>query len=69
MMEKSKSNIEIPQAISELTGGEFLSFLYLERNREESLNSYQGWNAWVVMGALITVVHGTGGRVPVSQKN
>lgn len=56
MMEKSKSNIEIPQAISELTGGEFLSFLYSERNREESLNSYQGWNAWVVMGALITVV-------------
>lgn len=42
--------------ISELTNTEFLSFLYSERDREESLNSYQGWNVWAVIGAMITVV-------------
>lgn len=38
-----------------LSDAEFLSFLYSEREREESLNSYQGWNVWAVGGALITV--------------
>lgn len=41
--------------IISLSDAEFLSFLYSEREREESLNSYQGWNAWAVVGALITV--------------
>lgn len=50
-MEKMKKN-----RMEELTDAEFLSFLYAERDREESLNSYQGWNAWVVIGAMITVV-------------
>lgn len=54
-MENSKRNIEIPKAIGDLTDAEFLSFLYSERDREESLNSYQGWNVWAVVGALITV--------------
>lgn len=35
---------------------EFLSYLYSERDREERLNSYQGWNLWAVVGALITVI-------------
>ncbi len=39
-----------------LSDAEFLSFLYSERDREESLNSYQGWNVWAVIGAMITVV-------------
>lgn len=39
-----------------LSEAEFLSFLYSERDREESLNSYQGWNEWAVVGALITVL-------------
>ena len=39
-----------------LTDAEFLTFLYSERDREESLNSYQGWNVWAVVGALITVM-------------
>ena len=55
-MEDRKRNIEIPKVIAELTGAEFLSFLYSERDREESLNSYQGWNVWAVVGALITVM-------------
>lgn len=41
--------------IKGLSDAEFLSFLYSERDREESLNSYQGWNIWAVVGALITV--------------
>ena len=42
--------------IMEMSDAEFLSFLYSEREREESLNSYQGWNLWAVIGAMITVV-------------
>jgi len=41
--------------ILNMSDAEFLSFLYSEREREESLNSYQGWNLWVVVGAMITV--------------
>lgn len=41
--------------VTELSDAEFLSYLYAERGREESLNSYQGWNSWAVVGALITV--------------
>lgn len=55
-MEKDKISIEISKTITDLTDAEFLSFLYSERDREESLNSYQGWNVWAVAGALITVV-------------
>lgn len=43
--------------ILSLSEAEFLSFLYSERDREESLNSYQGWNEWAVVGALITVLY------------
>ena len=42
--------------IAELSDGEFLSFLYSERDREESLNHFQGWNIWAVVGAMITVI-------------
>jgi hypothetical protein len=41
--------------ITEMSDAEFLSFLYSERDREESLNSYQGWNIWAIIGAMITV--------------
>lgn len=41
--------------LTEMSDAEFLSFLYAERDREESLNSYQGWNLWAVIGAMITV--------------
>jgi hypothetical protein len=41
--------------INELSDGEFLAYLYAERDREESLNHFQGWNLWAVVGAMITV--------------
>lgn len=41
--------------LTEMSDAEFLSFLYSEREREESLNSFQGWNVWAVVGAMITV--------------
>lgn len=50
-VEKNKSN-----RITELSDSEFLSFLYSERDREESLNHFQGWNIWAVIGAMITVI-------------
>lgn len=49
-MEKNKSN-----RITELQDSDFLSFLYSERDREESLNHFQGWNLWAVVGAMVTV--------------
>lgn len=48
MDEKSK--------ITELTDSEFLSFLYSERERENSIRKYQGWNIWILCGAIVTVV-------------
>jgi len=54
-MEKRKEVRYMPESIANLTDAEFLQFLYSERDREESLNSYQGWNLWAVVGAMITV--------------
>lgn len=42
--------------ITNLTDGEFLSFLYSERDRENSLRQYQGWNIWALVGALVAVI-------------
>lgn len=50
-MEKNKSN-----RITELQDSEFLSFLYSEKNREEGLVTYQGWNLWAIAGAIVTVL-------------
>ena len=48
---------ETGKRITDLSEPEFLSFLYSEREREESLSSYQGWNIWAIVGALITVLY------------
>lgn len=42
--------------ISELSDSDFISFLYAERDRENSLCQYQGWNNWALIAAFITVV-------------
>lgn len=63
MTQKIKTSFEIPKQIENLTDAEFLSFLYSERERIESLNSYQGWSMWAVIGVLITVVCATYGIV------
>ena len=54
--EKNKRNIEIPKAISDLTDAEFMSFLYSERDREDSLSQWQGWNNWALAGAFVAVM-------------
>lgn len=51
MIEINKSN-----KITNLSDADFLAFLYAERNRENSLNEYQGWNNWALVGAFVTVV-------------
>lgn len=55
-MKVEKLNIKIPEAISNLTDAEFLSFLYSERDREQSLSQLQGWNNWALAGAFATVL-------------
>lgn len=46
-----------------MSDAEFLSFLYSERDREESLNSYRGW-IWAVVGALHDKVNEIDKNVP-----
>lgn len=42
--------------IDKLSNAEFLSFLYSERDRENDLVVYHGWNNWALAGALITII-------------
>ena len=55
-MKKNKLNIEIPKSVMDLTDAEFLSFLYSERERETSLNQWQGWNNWALLGAFVAIM-------------
>lgn len=50
------NNEDKSKRITELSDSDFLSFLYAEREREESQNNYQGWNLWAIGGAIIAVV-------------
>ena len=45
-------NVSIP----ELNDADFISFLYAERDRENNISQFQGWNNWALIGALITVI-------------
>lgn len=42
--------------INKLSDAEFISFLYSERDRENDLVAYHGWNNWALAGALITII-------------
>lgn len=42
-------------SIPEMSDSEFLSFLYSERDRENSISEYHGWNNWALAGSIITV--------------
>ncbi len=42
--------------IADLSESEFISFLYSERDRENSLSEFHGWNNWALAGAIITVI-------------
>ena len=50
-MEEEKGN-----NFTKLSDSEFLSFLYAERERENNLNQYQGWNTWALVGAITMVI-------------
>ena len=53
----SDQNLTIDKriTISDMSDSEFLSFLYSERDRENSISEYQGWNNWALAGSIITV--------------
>lgn len=55
-MEKKKNHIDMPKSIMDLNDAEFLSFLYSERDREESLIKWQGWSNWALVGAFVAVM-------------
>ncbi len=38
---------------------EFISFLYSERNRENDISQFHGWNNWALIGACIAVLYAT----------
>lgn len=43
-------------SITDLSDADFLSYLYSERDRENHLSQFQGWNNWALAGAIATVV-------------
>lgn len=47
---------EYKTLILNLNDSEFISFLYSERDRENSLSQYQGWNNWALAGAIIAIL-------------
>jgi hypothetical protein len=49
-MEKKYVNIE------KMSDSEFLSWLYLERDREESIHNNPGWTNWALAAALISII-------------
>jgi hypothetical protein len=49
-MEKKYVNIE------KMSDSEFLSWLYLERDREESIHNNPGWTNWALVAALISII-------------
>lgn len=49
-------NKEKTKRIIDFSDSDFLFYLYAERDREDSLNSYQGWSAWAIAGAMITIM-------------
>lgn len=42
--------------ISDLSDSDFLSFLYSERERENNLHDFHGWNNWALVGAIVTII-------------
>lgn len=48
--------IEGKKRVDEWEDADFLSYLYSERERENSLSQYQGWNNWALAGAFITAI-------------
>lgn len=51
-MDNGKKKIDI----NNFSESEFLNWLYLERNREDSIVKTHGWNTWVLIGALLSLL-------------
>lgn len=49
-------NMEDKKHIANLPESEFISFLYSERDRENNLSEFHGWNNWALAGAIITAI-------------
>lgn len=47
--------VEKNRLIERLSESEFLSLLYSERERENSLNQVPGWSRWAILGVWVTV--------------
>lgn len=43
--------------IEKMSDSEFLSWLYLERDREESIRNKPGWTIWALGAALISILY------------
>lgn len=48
--------MENKKHIANLPEPEFISFLYSERDRENNLSEFHGWNNWALAGAIITAI-------------
>lgn len=48
--------MKLNSPILNFSDSEFMAFLYSERERENNLNQYQGWNNWVLIVALISTL-------------
>lgn len=48
--------MEDKKHIANLPESEFISFLYSERDRENSLSEFHGWNNWALAGAIIPAI-------------
>lgn len=57
MLENRNANLSVVDSkkVTEFSESEFLSFLYSERDRENNLRQYQGWNIWALVGSLVAV--------------
>lgn len=56
MSTNSNQTYKHSASIPELNDADFISFLYAERDRENNLNQFHGWNNWALIGSLITVL-------------
>lgn len=50
-----KSRMKDKKHIANLSDSDFMAFLYSERERENNLSEFHGWNNWALAGAIVTV--------------
>ena len=50
-----------------MSDSEFLSFLYSERDRENDISQFQGWNEWALIGAIVATLCAAYGALRAKQ--